>query len=425
MTAIDSGSYTEFSRNVHANSMRVPINGTIEISHRCPLNCSHCYNNLPMGDAVARGREMSTADHYRLLDELAELGCLWMLYTGGEIFARRDFLDIYTYAKKKGFLITLFTNGTLVTERIADHLAMWRPFAIEITLYGLTQQTYERLTGIPGSYEKCMRGIRLLLDRGLPLALKTVAVSTNRHEIPEMQRFVEEELGVRFKFDSMINPRVDCSQSPLEVRLAPEECVALDLADPKRSDEWIQFANEVRRATAAKPAPDTVYQCGGGVSSFAIDPYGQLSICVLSEAHKYDIRAGSFREGWEGFLHQQRLRKVTRPTKCVACALKSVCGMCPANGELENGDPEAPVDWLCRTAHLRALALEIPIAPHGDCEYCEGGAEHEHITESAARLRRDTRRIDQSPATIAKDGNLFLRVVNVSATSGCSSCGTH
>ena len=87
-----------------------------------------------------------------------------------------------------------------------------------------------------------MRGIRLLLDRGLPLALKTVAVSTNRHEIPAMQRFAEDELGVPFKFDSMINPRVDCSQSPLDVRLAPEECVALDLADPKRSDEWMQFA---------------------------------------------------------------------------------------------------------------------------------------------------------------------------------------
>jgi len=211
----------------------------------------------------------------------------------------------------------------------------------------------------------------------------------------------------------------------LDVRLAPEECVALDLADPKRSDEWIQFADEVRRAIEAKPVSDTVYQCGGGVSSFAIDPYGHLSICVLSEAHKYDIRAGSFRDGWDGFLHQQRLRKITRPTKCVACTLKSVCGMCPANGELENGDPEAPVDWLCHTAHLRAMALGIPVTPHGDCEYCEGGSGHAHISDAAARLRLGARPIDQSPTTIAKDGSLFLRVVNAPAASGCGSCGTH
>src|SRR5258708_3457502 len=333
MDTLSYGAFSEEFQSRWANS-RVPLNGTIEATRRCPLACLHCYNNLPMNDSEARARELDYSEHCRLLDELADAGCLWLLYTGGEIFDRRAFLDIYTYAKKKGFLITLFTNGTLITERIADHLAAWRPFAIEITLYGLTQPTYERLTGIPGSYEKCLRGIRVLLDRGLPLALKTVAVSTNRHEIPEMQRFVEEELGVKFKFDSMINPRVDCSQSPLDVRLAPEECVALDLADPKRSDEWIQFANEVRRMTEAKPAPNTVYQCGGGVSSFAIDPYGRLSICVLSEAHKYDIRTGSFRDGWEGFLHHQRVQKDTRPTKCAAGALQSVCGMCPAAGRL-------------------------------------------------------------------------------------------
>src|SRR4051812_26799680 len=370
-------------------------------------------------------RELDYAEHCRLLDQLADAGCLWLLYTGGEIFARRDFLDIYTYAKKKGFLVTLFTNGTMVTERVADYLSQWRPFAIEITLYGLTRNTYEQLTGIPGSFDKCMRGIRLLADRGLPLALKTVAVSTNRHEIPGMQRFAQEELGVSFKFDSMINPRVDCSQSPLDVRLSPEECVALDLADPRRIDEWIAFAGTVRRMYDERPVQDTVYQCGGGVSSFAIDPYGRLSICVLSEAHKYDLRGGSFRDGWEGFVHQQRVRKVTRPTKCVSCALKAVCGMCPANGELENGDPETPVEWLCRTAHLRAMALEIPIAPHGPCEYCEGGAEHEHMSASAARLRAGRPAVDAPPATIERDGTVFLRVVNSPSPSGCSSCASH
>ena len=50
-----------------------------------------------------------------------------------------------------------------------------------------------------------------------------------------------------------------------------------------------------------------------------------------------------------------------------------MCGMCPANGELENGDPEAPVDFLCRVAHLRAHAFGLAVAPHGECEYREGG----------------------------------------------------
>ncbi len=424
--AMDTLSYGAFSESFQTrmSARRLPLSGTIEVTRRCPLTCLHCYNNLPMDDGEARGRELDYEEHCRLLDELADAGCLWLLYTGGEILARRDFLDIYTYAKKKGFLITLFTNGTLVTERVADYLAQWRPFSIEITLYGLTKETYEQLTGIPGSYEKCMRGIRVLVERGLPLSLKTVAVSTNRHEIPAMQRFAQEELGVEFKFDSMINPRIDCSQSPLAVRLSPEECVALDLADPKRTDEWIKFASYIERAADAAPPSDTVYQCGGGLDSFAVDPYGGLSICVLSEAHKYNIRGGSFREGWDGFLRQQRSKKVTRPTKCVACTLKAVCGMCPANGELENGDPEAPVDFLCHTAHLRAAALGLPVRPHGACEYCEGGVEHAAIAEAAARLRAGPRAIDEPGTEVVRDGKRFLRVVGTPATSGCSSCGT-
>ncbi|HEX7832365.1 MAG TPA: radical SAM protein, partial [Thermoanaerobaculia bacterium] len=219
---IETRSYADFSYVVHeeVNPMRIPVNGTIEITNRCPLECAHCYNNLPMADASARRRELSTADHKRLLDELSELGCLWLLYSGGEIFARADFLEIYSYAKSKGFLITLFTNATLITERIADFLAENPPFDIEVTLYGRTKATYESLTGIPGSFEKCLRGIELIRDRGLPLKLKTVALTINKHEIASMKRFAA-DLGVEFKFDPMISPRIDCSSSPLAVRLSP------------------------------------------------------------------------------------------------------------------------------------------------------------------------------------------------------------
>src|SRR3977135_1746814 len=124
MPTMGTLSYAAFSASLQnrLSTRRVPLNGTIEVSRRCPLTCLHCYNNLPMNDREARDRELDYDEHCRLLDELADAGCLWILYTGGEIFARRDFLDIYTYAKKKGFIITLFTNGTLVTQRIAHHL---------------------------------------------------------------------------------------------------------------------------------------------------------------------------------------------------------------------------------------------------------------------------------------------------------------
>src|SRR5271169_3843376 len=260
---------------------RIPMEVSIELTHRCPLDCQHCYNNLPMADKTARHSELTLDEYKRLLDEIAAAGTFWVLFTGGEIFARADFLDIYAYAKSKGFLITLFTNGTMVTERIANYLAEYRPFAIEITLYGATRETYEALTQIPGSYDRCMRGIRLLLDRKLPLKLKTVPTTTNRHEVFEMKRLAEEEFGVEFKFDSLINPRIDCSQSPLAVRLSPEQAVELDFAEPKRKADYRRMAEQDLAAPIEATAVQREkYTCGGGIGGCAVDPYGTMSICV-------------------------------------------------------------------------------------------------------------------------------------------------
>ena len=353
-----------------------------------------------------------------MLDELAEMGCLWLLFTGGEIFARHDFLEIYNHAKKRGMLITLFTNGTLITERIADALAENPPFTIEITLYGRTKATYESLTGIPGSFEKCIRGIHLLLERKLPLKLKTVALTINKHEIQSMKRFAE-ELGCEFKFDPMINPRIDCSSSPLAVRLTPEDIVALDLEDPKRVAEWRRLAMDFPVPEPPPGETPEVYDCGGGVNSFAIDPYGDLSICVLSHFDRYNVRDGSVREGWEKFLRRVRDKKISRYTKCTSCQLKSLCGSCAANAELENGDPEAPVDFLCKTAHLRAEVFDVAVRPHGDCEYC--GEKHDTILEMAERAR--TRGGSSVAAAIAATPLMTESVGGCGPTCGACTVG--
>jgi radical SAM protein with 4Fe4S-binding SPASM domain len=416
---IETQTYSDFSRVVHeeVNPHRIPVNGTIEITNRCPLECAHCYNNLPMSDAGARRRELTTAEHKRVLDELADLGCLWLCYTGGEIFARADFLEIYRYAKEKGFFLTLFTNGTLITEHVADVLAAYPPFAIEITLYGRTKATYESLTGIPGSFERCLRGIRLLLERGLPLKLKTVALTINKHEIRSMQQFAA-ELGVEFKFDPMINPRIDCSSSPLAVRLTPADVVGLDLDDPERVSEWRRLAIDCAPPLPTDGEARLLYECGGGVNSFAIDPYGDMTICVLSHRDKYNVRDGSIQDGWDHFLYGVRSKRTQRITKCTTCALKSLCGSCAATNELENdGDPEAPVDFLCRTAHLRAEVFEVDVPSHGDCEYCPDGSHRSDIEalleQVHSRHSRELAAAIVAPVTAA---------ASQCGSGGCGSC---
>jgi radical SAM protein with 4Fe4S-binding SPASM domain len=421
---LDQLSYGEFSADLHQRQAgeRVPVQVSIEVTRRCPLECLHCYNNLSMGDLDARRRELSKEEHFRVLDELVEMGCFWILYTGGEIFARKDFLEIYTYAKKKGFLITLFTNGTMVGEQIADYLAEWPPFAIEITLYGRTRETYEALTMIPGSYDRCLRGIKLLKERKLPLKLKTVATSVNKHEVMAMRQFAEEELGVEFKMDGQINPRIDCSQSPLAVRLTPEELVALDLAAPKGKSEYLRLAKHDLEKPANLSQIDTVYFCGGGMNGFAINAYGEIGICVISQQETFSIRGTSVKRVWEESLLEMRTRKRTRLTKCIECRIQSMCGMCPANGEMENGDRESPVEFLCHVAHLRAAAVGVEVPVHGDCEFCAGGSQHEAVMESARRIA--SKEIDveswSGPQHI-----LPILSNNESISNGCGGCGNH
>jgi radical SAM protein with 4Fe4S-binding SPASM domain len=420
---MDQLSYGAFSEDLHKKQggQRAPVQVSIEVTRRCPLECLHCYNNLSMGDQDARQREMSTEEHFRMLDELVEMGCFWLLYTGGEIFARKDFFEIYIYAKKKGFLITLFTNGTMINESIADRLMEWPPFAIEITLYGRTRETYEALTMIPGSYDRCLRGIKLLRERGLPLKLKTVATSINKHEVGAMRQFAEEELGVEFKMDGQVNPRIDCSQSPLAVRLSPEEVVALDLHAPKGAGEYRRLAERDLQSPPNLAENDSVYFCGGGMNGFAINAYGEMGICVISQQETFDIREHGLKEVWNHSLHELRQRKRTRVTKCKDCRIQSLCGMCPANGELENGDRESPVSFLCQVAHLRAVAVGVEVPAHGDCEYCVGGSEHDALMMSARRIMN--KEIDVE--SWGGPQQVFQILNNTGLTGGCSSCAGH
>ncbi len=426
---MQTAAYGDLTTLVHERfqGKRAPLEVSIEVTRRCPLECLHCYNNLPMSDHAARAAELTFEEHCHLLDELVEAGCLWLLYTGGEIFARKDFLEIYTEAKKRGFLITLFTNGTMINERIANYLAEYRPFAIEITLYGATRETYEALTQIPGSYDRCMKGIRLLLERGLPLKLKTVPTTINQHETFEMKRLAEEEFGVEFKFDSLINPRIDCSQSPLAVRISPEQVVELDFSEPRRKEDYRSMAEqELSMPPVVEQAERQKYTCGGGVAGCAIDPNGTMSICVISHQQGYNIRQGSFREGWEGPLREIRNQPRTRPSICDRCQIQSLCSMCPANGELENGDQESPVDFLCQVAHLRAYALGYSVPEHGDCKCCEGGTYHGELLGSAERLKNV--KPGSEPGPVGRPASAVLNILQpASGNSGaaCGSCRIH
>jgi radical SAM protein with 4Fe4S-binding SPASM domain len=324
----------------------VPLTGSLELDLRCNLRCLHCYRDGDWPPGILNTEEMKD-----VIDQIADAGTLWLLLTGGEIFLRPDFFEIYEHAMRKGFLLTLFTNGTMITDKIADRLLELPPSGIEITLYGYSQETYDKVTGIPGAREKCYRGVDLLLARGLPVKLKTVVFRTNHHEFMDMFQFAESR-GVPFKWDTQINPNLDSSLTPCNVRLTPQEAVDLEWSVPSRAKEYRDYFESRKELRTSR-----VFACGAGRQTFHIDPYGKMSMCILLRDREFSLKEMSFRQIWDEMFPPLYRRMRSADHQCNSCNLVSLCGKCPAWSHLEKGDLEARVEYTCEVGHRRAQKL--------------------------------------------------------------------
>lgn len=208
-----------------AGMRRQPINGTFELTHRCNLGCHMCYVRHPAGDPKQKEREMSSTGWLELACQSVEMGLLSLLITGGEIFLRPDFFEIYEPLTRMGLLITLFTNGTLITQPIAKRLSQSPPNNIEITLYGATEKTYEAVTRVRGSYARCCAGIEEILKSGIQLTLKSTITQQNASEIEAMEQMAR-NWGVPYFNGWLLFPRHDGGNSDLNTcRLPTSECI--------------------------------------------------------------------------------------------------------------------------------------------------------------------------------------------------------
>mgnify|MGYP001239013424 CR=1 FL=1 len=346
---------TDFFERIKKSGQRIPLSGSLEVTFRCNLRCAHCY----LGDnrnGVPDQKELTREEIYAILDQLAEAGTLWLLLTGGDPFVRPDFMDIYRYAVHKGFLVTVFTNGALLTERIVAELAELPPQMVEITLYGATKETYERITQIPGSYERCMRGIDLLLAHGIPLKLKTVVMSWNYAEFEDIKAIAAGK-GVDFRYDSALVGAMTAGDGPLPLRITPQEAIALESNNAELKAEL----KAMLARTAGQPDNGKLYQCGAGLNSFHIDPYGMLYPCILSRPQGYDLQQGNFAEGWDVFMQQLRDQPAQRNDQCAQCDLAILCRQCPGKSHLETGNMLQLVQYFCQIGHKRADMLSLDV----------------------------------------------------------------
>lgn len=353
--------YQDFSLRLHSRAdsaqMRIPLNATLELTYRCNNRCVHCYCNLPIDDEKARSVELSRDEIEDLFDALRDMGCLWLLITGGEPLLRHDFPDIYLSAKRHGFIITLFTNGTLITDDIADLLAKYPPFVVEVTMYGAMPETYERVTRAQGSYERYRAGLRRLVERAIKVKLKSMVLTINQNELHQMDALAR-ELGCDFRFDPIVHGRIDRKHlsTPEHYRLSAEDVIKLDIEFPERMEAHKEFCERMSQQSIEK---DRLIICGAGRSSLHIMPDGMVLPCSMLINEGESLRETLIRDIWKVNFENIRNRKKDFELECDICSLHGACAQCIGWSLVEHGTIGEKVQYLCDIMEKRALSLGL------------------------------------------------------------------
>jgi radical SAM protein with 4Fe4S-binding SPASM domain len=223
---------------------------------------------------------------------------------------------------------------------------------VEISIYGATAETFEKVSGVEGSYDRCLAGVEALLERKIELKLKTILLEQNSHEFSSMEKMAQ-ELGVSLRLDAAVFPCLDGNRFPTTLRIPADKAVALEFNDPLREKNWREYFERTRDL----PVEDTLYTCGAGLTSWHVDSRGRLLPCLLLTSPAFDLKKGPFIRGWEEVIIPFRQRKAAADYPCNRCEKRALCGYCPALFELEEGSPGHPADYVCRLGEERFLRL--------------------------------------------------------------------
>jgi len=348
---------------------QTPVSFEIELTARCNNDCRHCYIGLPAGDIEAREKEMTPPEIERIAAQAVGMGAIWCLITGGEPLLRPDFEDIYLRLKRLGLLVSVFTNATLITD---EHIRLFRrypPRDIEVTVYGVTRETYERISRRPGSFEAFMSGLDRLLSNGIRVRLKAMAMRSNLAEFPAIAQFCKARTKDFYRFDPQLHLRFDRDAKRNEViraeRLSPAEIVALEKVDEKRTLALRKNCDLLIMDTASHYGCDHLFHCGAGQGSFTIGPDGRFRLCssLWEEGATYDLREGTLEEACFRFtpaVRDRRSRRASFLETCRKCPIVNLCLWCPAHAHLETGELDGETPYFCEVAHARAENIRNP-----------------------------------------------------------------
>lgn len=317
----------------------------------CNLRCRHCYLDFSETDI------MPFRDVCRYLDQLADHGCPEITFTGGEIFLRKDLIDIIAYAESKGFLIDLLTNGNFITKQMAEELGRHYIQTIQISLYGTTAPIHEAITKKEGTYKKSTDAARYLVEQGIPVRFAYFIQQDNFEDAFRFADFAR-SMGAEYNFDTKLVPNRNGSRDLL------------------RHGVTLQQQAELYKSNLL--SHQTEFFCTAALSKARITARGDVYPCeLINTVTVGNLKQQTFAEIWESQRRVKLRQDILgyKPNRCGSCTHTSECEPCAAmRGFNQDGHMEAPVSEACllTTASMLSKGKELdPASPFrqftGDC----------------------------------------------------------
>jgi radical SAM protein with 4Fe4S-binding SPASM domain len=326
-----------------ATHLRHPEGATFELTYACNLRCVHCYN--PTHRALPG--ELSTGEVRSILDQMADLGVLRIAFSGGEPLVRPDIGDILEHARRRGFLIQVLTNATRMTLPFAELMERHGVVEVIVSVYGASPRTYDQMTGVAGSFAQFLRGLESLKGRAFPVTARMPLTTVNAQDVDACESLIRSH-GFTFQYCLDIHPRTDGTLAPLQYRLPPQGKATLDRR--KLGRELAAWVFE-----SCSPAEPFI-ACACGRTRFAITPYGEMNLCVAFPIPKYNLRAGTVRDGWEMLKRTVDEAVPGARYQCQTCSLNPFCRQGRSDAWLETGDMSQCLP------HFKEWAQEIKAA---------------------------------------------------------------
>ncbi|MEA4832400.1 MAG: radical SAM protein [Oscillospiraceae bacterium] len=340
-----------------ATKRRFPLAGTAELSPICNMNCRMCYVRRTRSEVDLLGGLIGPETWKKLLDEAYDAGMLFLLITGGEPLVYDGFWDIYEHFSSKGIVITVNTNATLIDEKAADRFLKNPPAKLNITLYGTSNDTYERLCGNPHGFDQVMNAVKLLRDRNIPCKFNSSVTPENYYELPEMYR-IAESFGIALQAATYMFPpiRRDPSAVGKNARLDPVtagKCKVFTDRMVLSNEDFVRVASGSDALANPVDSCEFVPQftegekmrCRAGRSSFWISWQGIMTSCgMLDFPQTFPLTEG-FSPCWKKICDYTD--GVRLSSECAACPQKRLCNPCLAMSRCETGKSDGKPEYMC------------------------------------------------------------------------------